>query len=155
MFYRTAFKWLTITVIVLGAFLMVLLFLGYLLKENEEITTKLKLELEQEASEQQAKNERKNNPFERLSVPLTPTEKSQQSVITGNQYCERDNQCFVVHTESKALGCVVAINTTGAAILLKISAQNNRNVISSNRCLDEYARHQEVAAQCRENRCSY
>lgn len=157
MFYRSTFKWLTITVIVTVAFLVVLLFLGYLLKENEAITTKLKAKLEQEASQQKAKEEQGNKPFANLSPILTASEKSQQHVISDNQSCHTDKQCFLVHTDSEAIGCIVSVNTKGAAILLKISGQNqNENhQLASQYCQQVYIKQQSLFAQCHQNRCSY
>ncbi len=155
MFYRTAFKWLTITVIVLGAFLTVLLFLGYLLKENAAVTTKLKTQLEQETRQQQAKEADKNKLFSHLKVPLTVTEKSQQKIIAANQGCDTDKQCFLVHTHSQAVGCIVSVNTKGAAILLKIGGQHKKQQLANKPCQQVYAKQQALSAQCFQNRCSF
>ncbi|MCW8863325.1 MAG: hypothetical protein OQK09_05455 [Colwellia sp.] len=160
MFYRSAFKWLFITVIVLVGFLVVLLFLGYLLKENEVITTKLKTKLDHEARQQQAKEARKSEPFYNIKVPLTATEKSQQKIIADNQSCQMDNQCFLVHTDSQALGCIVSVNTKGAAILIRVGAQNKplntRNEYSAQaQCQLEYSKQGELLAQCVQNRCTF
>ncbi|OUR63561.1 hypothetical protein A9Q74_00305 [Colwellia sp. 39_35_sub15_T18] len=155
MFYRTAFKWLTITVMVLGAFLVVLLFLGYLLKENEAATTKLKAQLEQEVRQQQAKEADKNKRLARLKTPLTTAEQSQQTIIMDNQGCETDKQCFLVHTHSQNVGCIVSVNTKGAAILLKVAGQNKDSQLTSNSCQQEYTQQQSLLAQCQQNRCSF
>ncbi len=155
MFFRAAFKWLTITIIVICGFLAILLFLGYLLKENEAVTTHLKAQLEQEARQQLAKEERKNNPFSQLKKPLTPAEKSQQKVIAANQSCETDKQCFLVHTQSQAVGCIVSVNTKGAAILLKVAAQNKSSLPFSQYCQQEYAKQQSLSAQCLQKHCSF
>jgi len=145
---------------VLGGFLAVLLFLGYLLKENEVVTTKLKVQLAKEARQQQAKEARKNKPFSHLKVPLTSAEKSQQKIIMENQHCETDQQCFLVHTHNHAVGCIVSVNTKGAAILLKIAAQNENklslsNQSSGNYCQQEYTQQQSLSAQCQQNRCTF
>jgi len=155
MFYRIAFKWLTITVIVLGAFLVVLLFLGYLLKENEAVVTRLKAQLEQETRQQQAKEARKNNPFGLLRTALTAAEQSQQKIIMDNQSCETDKQCFLVHTHSQNVGCIVSVNTKGTAILLKVAGQNKGSQPTSKSCQQEYAQQQSLLAQCRQNSCSF
>lgn len=155
MFYRTAFKWLTITLIVLAAFLIVLLFLGYLLKENEQKTTKLKKQLEHDAYQRQEKENRKSNPFSHLPASLNSLEKSQQKIIGDNLSCQTDKQCFLVHTHSQALGCIVAVNTKGAAILLKISSDNESQQSSSEYCRLEYEKQHALSAKCRNSLCSF
>lgn len=155
MFYKTAFKWLTITMIVLGAFLVVLLFLGYLLKENETVTTKLKAQLEQEARQRQAKEARKNNPLGQLKKALTAAEQSQQKIIMDNQSCDTDKQCFLIHTHSQNVGCIVSVNTKGAAILLKVAEESKDFQPASKPCQQEYIKQQSLLAQCRQSRCSF
>lgn len=155
MFYRTAFKWLTITVIALVVLLIVLLFLGYLLKENEVKTTQLKTQLEQERHKQQAKEKRQNSPFSHLPTKLTTLEKSQQQIIADNLSCQTDQQCFLVQTQSQTLGCFVVVNTTGAAILLKILSQNENPQAASAYCQREHTMQPSLVAQCRNNTCSF
>lgn len=155
MFYRTAFKWFTITVIAIVVFLIVLLFLGYLLKENEVKTTQLKTQLEQERHQQQAKEQRQNSPFSHLPSTLTTLEKSQQQIIADNLSCQTDQQCFLVQTQSQALGCFVVVNTTGAAILLKIASQNENSQAASEYCQLEHTKQPSLVAQCRNNACSF
>ncbi len=155
MFYRVALKWLIISVIVLIGFVIILLFLGYLLKENEAKTTQLKAQLEQEAYQQQQKENRKNTLFPNLKIGLSPAEKSQQKIIANNLYCQSNKQCFLVHTNSQALGCIVAVNTTGAAILLKVAAEHDDGPSLSNSCQQEYDNQHKKLAQCRNNLCSF
>jgi len=155
MFYQTAFKWLAITIIALAVFLLVLLFLGYLLKENEIKTTKLKVQLEQEAYQKQEKENRRKSMFSHVPVSLSPLEKSQQETITSNLSCQTDKQCFLLHTHSKAIGCVVAVNTTGAAILLKVFSENENQRLSNNDCQQEYTKQRELFAQCINSQCSF
>lgn len=160
MFFRSAFKWLSITVIVLIGFLLVLLFLGYLLKENEVVTTELKAKLDKETRQQQAKEARKSQPFYKIRVPLTAVEKSQQKIIIDNQSCQMDRQCFLVHTDSQAVGCIVSVNTKGAAILIKVGKQNKQintasELSSSKQCQLEYSKRKDLTAQCLQNRCTF
>lgn len=151
MLYRILVKWFVIIVIVLVGFLTFLLFLGYLLKENEVKTTKLKAELEQEAYQQQ---EQRNNTALHSPASLNAFEKSQQKIIKNNLHCQSKSQCFVVHTNSKAIGCMVAVNTTGAAILLKIAAENTHHS-SDNDCKKEYKYTQKISVQCESNICVF
>ncbi len=155
MFHQTAFKWLSITIIVLVAFLIVLLFLGYLLKENEEKTIELKAQLEQQAYQQHEKNRRKQSPSSHLPVTLTALEKSQQKIIADNQSCQTAAQCFLVEINSQTLGCIVAVNTTGAAILLKTAAMNNNQQLSNENCQQAYVKQNQLLAQCVNNHCTY
>jgi len=154
MFYRVAIKWLSITVIVLVGFLVILLFLGYLLKENEVKITKLKAQLEQEAFQRQEKDNRKDAFFTSSQANLSAAEKSQQKIIANNLDCQSDRQCFVVHTHSQAIGCIVAVNIEGTAILLKVSSENENKSSSGRGCQKEYQKLHEISAQCKNNLCS-
>jgi len=167
---RVVTKWLIITLIVLAGLMSVLLGLGYLLKENEVATTQLKAELEQAAIQQQAKAARKaaiqKNPLAFQKPSLSAAEISQQQIIQAHQYCETNKQCFLLQTHSPALGCFVAVNTTGAAILLKIAGQVSHGEISqtstqsgNDSCQQAYidadAYTENIAAQCLDNRCIF
>jgi len=148
-----AFKWLTITLIVLTGFLAVLLFLGYLLKENEKVTTRLKAQLEQEA--QQASNKKQEKFALKKEKALSSSEKSQQKIIFDNQSCDTDKQCFLIHTDNQRIGCIVAVNTKGAAILLKVASQNDVNQASKEKCRQSYRQARQLSAQCINNTCSF
>jgi short subunit fatty acids transporter len=154
MFIRTIFKWLTITLIVLVTFLIVLLFLGYLLKENETKTTKLKAQLEYEAVQQQEKEKRKNNPFYNLPSSLSSLEKSKQKIISDNLSCQTEKQCFLIYTHSQALGCIVAVNATGAAILLKTSSDSVQQQSSRLYCQQEYSKQSDLSVKCINSKCT-
>lgn len=155
MFLQRLAKWLIITVIVLAGFLLVLLALGYLLKENAASTNQLKAQLEQTAKQQQAKEQAKQQPFQSGLAQLSANEKSQQKIIHEHQACDLDKQCFLIQTHSKAIGCIVAVNTTGAAILLKISAANNNHPSATSACQQVYGQHSTATAQCVNNSCSF
>jgi len=134
------FKWLTITIIVLTGFLVVLLSLGYLLKENEVAATALKNKLDSKAlikqqKQQQIKYQRQQ---QFLDKNLSAKQKSQQQIIASHLSCQTSKQCLVVDTQSKALGCSVAINTLGAAILLKVAATGTQTSQSTIRDDDRY-----------------
>lgn len=148
-----ALKWLTITLIVLTGFLAILLFLGFLLKENEEVTTKLKSHLEQQAAEENKKQQQKV--ASKKVIKLTASEKSQQKIITDNQGCETDKQCFLIHTDNQNIGCIVAVNTMGAAILLKVSSQQGIDQASKEQCQQSYMQARQLSAQCINNTCTF
>jgi DNA-directed RNA polymerase beta' subunit len=147
-------KWLIITTIVLIGFLAVLLLLGYLLKENEEKTARLITQIEQETYQQQEQKMRKSAKPYLSSNTLSTFEKSKKKVIENNLYCQSSNQCFVVQTYNETIGCIVAINTTGAAILLKITSQGDNEYSTSKKCQKVYQAMNETLAQCRNNRCT-
>lgn len=153
MFYQTALKWLIITVTVLIGLLAILLFLGYLLKDNEVKTTKLIAQLEQEAIQQERKLRNESKPY-LLKNTISTFEKSQQDIIANNLVCQSSKQCFVVQTHSKNIGCLVAINTVGAAILLKASSQNKSNLSSDTNCQKLYQTMPETLVHCKSNICS-
>lgn len=154
---RTLVKWLVITLLVLVLFLIVLLALGYLLKENEETTNQLKVKLNQETKLKQEKAARRQalflvKPNKGLTQNLTPFEKSQQKIITDNLYCQTNKECFLVQTDSKALGCIVAVNSTGLAILLKTS---NAQTPKASDCQREYLQETELTLSCQNNTCAF
>ena len=154
MIYRAIIKWFCITLVVLLIGAIVLLFLGYLLKENETTTTNLKERLEQEAYQQQEKANRQLAQTVNKTSTLSAFEKSQQQIIFDHLDCQSDKQCFLVHTNSESIGCLAAVNTLGTTILLKIAPTNENKTLSSNRCEQEYAKQDKLFAQCQDNRCA-
>lgn len=156
---RTLFKWLLITAFALVLFLIVLLGLGYLLKENEETTNELKVKLNQEMKLKQEKEARRQalflvKPKKLLAQQLTPFESSQQKIITDNLYCRINKECFLVQTDSKVLGCLVAVNSTGLAILLKTSNTQKVLKTKANDCQQEYLQETELTLSCQSNTCA-
>ncbi len=157
---RTLFKWLIITVIVLVFFFMALLGLGYLLKENEEKTNQLKITLNQEALLKQEKEARKQalfrgKPRDSLKKKLTAFEQSQQKIITNNSSCQNQKECFLVHTDSQALGCIVAVNSTGVAILLKTASEQKASKLQTNDCQQVYSQETVFPLFCQNNTCMF
>lgn len=121
------YKWLTITFIVCLGFIVVLLSLGYLLKENEIAVTALKKQLD----EQQSKTTKPNSPKAVLTfVDKEPTEldklKQYTNIITKNVTCTSTSQCVLINTNINALGCIVSVNTIGAALLTKALKQESK-----------------------------
>ena len=151
--YRAVFKWLTITLIVLTGFLTILLFLGYLLKENADLTTKMKAQLEQKAQQSNERNKLKHV-FEQTKI-LTSSESSQLKIIKENQYCESVQQCFLLQTGNKRLGCLVSVNSKGAAILLKIAAHKAVTQVSKQQCHYGDTQAKNTSVQCVNNQCIY
>jgi hypothetical protein len=146
-------KWLIITIIVLIGFFVILLSLGYLLKENEEKTTELIAQLEQAAYQQQQEREKGTKSY--LSqTTLNALEQSQKKIIENNLNCQSSKQCFLVQTNSENIGCIVAVNTTGAAILLKVSSQKGNESSASKKCRTVYQNINERLAQCKNNICT-
>lgn len=142
-------KWLASLLVVLLGFLVILLALGYLLKENEAQTTALKQTL---AREQALKEQARKKKTTKASLELSPlgayirpakmadsgeldtadnTRQKNRSVFTSiirvaDEYstCQVDQQCllFNVNPSANAPGCWLPVNSQGAAILTKISA---------------------------------
>ena len=156
------FKWLSFTIIVLTGFLIVLLSLGYLLKENEVATTALKNKLDEKALIQQRKKQAKQpqyiqdrNKQKYLKKYLSAIQKSQQKIIAEHLSCSQAEQCIVVDTHSNALGCSVAINTLGAVILMKVAADasmqsKQMDDLQRDNCL---SKSQIQIAMCENNLC--
>ncbi len=149
------YKWLSILLVVLTGFLIVLLSLGYLLKENEQSVTLLKQKLDQEkATEQQSqqsplqKHQQKNVVimFANQAKSKTQYRGEIRQVILQHQTCLSAQQCVLVDTKEKEFGCVVAINTIGAAQLTKIINSSTSGVC------DESKR--TLTASCQQNMCT-
>lgn len=122
-------KWLGVAVIVLVGLLITLLGLGYLLKENKAEVTVLKVKLDQQAYTQKL-NQQKQRDKQKIPATnlLTPFEVSLQQIISSNLSCDTNKQCLLFETDNKVLGCTVAINTTGAAILIKVANGSESNI---------------------------
>jgi hypothetical protein len=160
MIVRVLFKWLIISMIVLVLFLALLLGLGYLLKDNEEVTHQLIIKSEHDAQLKQNKEVRRQALFKIKSTPILPQkltsfEQSQQKIITENVSCESSKECFLVHTNSKMLGCIVAVNATGVAILLKTVSEEGLTKISTNDCQQNYLQESVLISSCKNNTCLY
>jgi hypothetical protein len=160
MIMRALFRWLIIAVIVLVLFLAVLLGLGYLLKENEDVTHQLIIKSAQNAQLKQNKEARRQALFKIKPTPiltqkLTSFEQSQQKIITENISCESTKECFLVHTNSKTLGCIVAVNATGVVILLKTVSEEAFIKTSANDCQQDYLQESVLISSCKNNTCSY
>jgi len=114
------YKWLTITGIVCLGFVVVLLSLGYALKENEIKTTALKSKLDEE----RLKTTQKNGP--RAQLTFVDNDKANleklakyKNIIIKNVTCVNSKQCVLIDTKEVGLNCVVAVNTIGASLLMK------------------------------------
>jgi hypothetical protein len=122
-------KWLGIAVLVLVSLALVLLGLGYLLTENKAEITRLKFKFDQQSHLREI-NQRKrlNRQTKPLNQSLSNVEQSLQQVISANLSCQTNKQCVVFETGSKALGCNVAVNVTGAIILIKVASSLENNL---------------------------
>lgn len=135
--FNTLSKWLIIVLVSLLVLMMILLGLGYLLKENERETRALKAQLDQERKAEQAMAKKplplvlEQTPEQSLQAQykrqlekdLAELEYRQQDVtqikqiIIENLVCQEVSQCRLVDTASIDLGCVIATNTIGQSML--------------------------------------
>jgi hypothetical protein len=154
-------KWLIITVVAVLIFTLVLLGLGYLLKEHEVATKQLKLELDQQRVEQVARDKRKQLKFKPANeVSLiqivsnsneisTKNSKSiKQKVLIENLTCVSAKQCVLVDIQFADLSCTFAVNTIGASLLTKVVDELN----TVEKCPD-YPKNSQLS--CQSNLCSY
>ncbi|WDE12447.1 hypothetical protein [Thalassomonas haliotis] len=141
-------KWLTSLLVVIFGFMVILLALGYLLKENEAQTTALKQELDQQrALKQKALKQKASKASgDRAVFVLEPYEAGDNKAETGtgraaedkanknapllasmarvareHSSCQSDKQCLLFNLDPEGPGCWLAVNSQGAAILAKIS----------------------------------
>lgn len=150
------YKWLTIMGIVCLGFIIVLLSLGYLLKENEVATKALKQKIDQ----QKQLNSSAKNPSKSLLtfVGSSNSSKEQQQInvekinriknlIVKNITCASSEQCVLVNTGLSELNCMVAVNTIGASLLNK---ELGNTPDTENVCNVTY---QQVNSVCKQNMC--
>lgn len=151
-------KWLAIACVVLLGFSMVLLGLGSLLVDNKTQTTLLKQQLNDELLKQQAMNE-KRLARQRIDLldALTPAEQSIKALINSHLHCQSSHDCMLFETHNAALGCTVAVNTLGAAVLIKINTgasplieSPEQNQTKPSACLEE---HKSITTACYQQSC--
>lgn len=144
------FKWLSILIIVLCGFLVVLLALGYLLKENEIATSALKKELDQEQTKQQQADMAL---FADESKLLSQQKQQQnlahakQQAVINNLTCISDQQCVVIANPIEDGSCLIAVNTIGASLLAKLADKQTLTA----ECRATY---DNAAASCQNNICT-
>jgi len=126
------FRWLTILAIVLLGFLVVLLFLGYLLKENEK--TVIKYQQQQSATKQtnaqvkqSLKEENQNGAHTVTLTDLKPSYAEKLvNIIASNQTCQNNSQCKLVTLEQGDNKCYFAVNSIGSALIKKLSFEKGK-----------------------------
>ena len=160
------YKWLTIMGIVCLGFIVVLLSLGYLLKENKVATTALKQKLDK----QKQLNSSVKNPSKAVLMFIDSNKKKQSAeakainvekikhltnVIVKNITCTASNQCVLFNTGLLELNCTIAVNTIGASLLGKklgekpdITSLNTSN--TEDAC---YVEQQQFNSVCKQNMC--
>ena len=152
-------KWLTITLIAVLVFLILLLGLGYLLKEHKVATTQLKYQLDRERAEQTVKEAKQplNSIIETSLVEVVEktTKNSRkisrsikQNILIKNLTCASSKQCVLVEIEFKDLNCTFAINTIGASLLAK-----SVDVSSTVGTCPSYPKNSQLS--CQNNLCTY
>ena len=152
-------KWLTITLIAVLVFLILLLGLGYLLKEHKVATTQLKDQLDRERTEQTAKETKQqlNGIIETSLVEVVEktTKNSikisrsiKQNILIKNLTCASSKQCVLVDIEFKDVNCTFAINTIGASLLAK-----SGDVSSAVGTCPSYPKNSQLS--CQNNLCTY
>jgi hypothetical protein len=130
------YKWVTITGIVCLGFIVVLLSLGYLLKENEVAVNVLKDKLEQ----QKVRTANDNSPTARLTFVDTeqvePDKLSRfKTIIVKNITCTDAKQCVLINTKEPELNCIVSVNTIGASLLMKeLKEEHKGKTGNKNKC---------------------
>jgi len=111
-------KWLTIVAIVLSGFMLIILSLGYLLKQNEEKTTALVNQLAQEKHERQAKQQNVNEPraiirYHDASAKASAELAKVTDILSANLTCVENSQCQRVNLNFRDGECPVAVNMIG------------------------------------------
>ncbi|GAA5138123.1 hypothetical protein [Thalassotalea piscium] len=141
-------RWLMITLLVLGVFLLILLALGLLLTKNEQDTRALIEQLAIDNAQQLVL------PQEQSSVTLpadTPpqingTAQRQQEIISKNLTCVDNKQCQLIRLSLNP--CPIAINLIGAQLIKKYNRVNES--FSSANCSDS---NNVIEAVCINNLC--
>ncbi|WP_286233765.1 hypothetical protein [Thalassotalea sediminis] len=132
-------KWIIITAGVIVGFLMLILAIGYLLKDNElkhrDYIEQQGLSSEKRIQTVLTDNIQPNTISTTLSVP----------VIKNNLTCVNDKQCVVSEINVANRTCAVAINTIGAAQLVKVE-----HFTDIKQCTDAESG---MVAVCQQNLC--
>ena len=152
--------------VVLSGFLIVLLGLGYILKEHKEVTTALVDSIEQQKLEaiineiKTARMRASTGTFRRgsepniqkntqkISQPKKTSNKLRQQIIINNLICQSDQQCVLVDIQPEGKSCLVAVNKIGASMLAKINGDAYSPNFSCTFHLDS------SQAVCLNNHCS-
>ena len=113
------FKWLTILVVVLLGFLIVLLSLGYLLHENEQVTHQYKQQLQQKKHNQNNNNKSKSTTTE-VSFAVDTLASDIKEILISNMTCQSDEQCKLIRLQQGENICLFATNIIGASKLKKL-----------------------------------
>lgn len=148
------YKWLSIMGIVCIGFIVVLLGLGYLLKENKITTTELKQKLEQENL---LNNSNKNTSKAILTFVDNKQDNNdfvnkQKNIIVSHLTCTSANQCVIVNTKRSEFDCYVAINIIGASILTKTMNNRSQIEVKDTEACGVYSE-QNFISECRSNLC--
>ncbi|SEK99385.1 hypothetical protein SAMN05216262_104190 [Colwellia chukchiensis] len=122
-------KWLVITVVTLVGFMIILLSLGYLLKENEQATRLLQQQLMQQAQPQQSKALKGQTQITtdngKVSVVLAQSTdtllQTFNETLVSNLTCVSVEQCQLLRVAFKNTTCQFASNSIGAAKLKKLA----------------------------------
>lgn len=147
------YKWLTVMGIVCLGFVIVLLSLGYLLKENEVATTALKQKLDQ----QKQLNSSDKNTSKAVLILVDKQQEQEnklnyfKSIIIKNLTCSTSQQCVLVNTKEPDLNCIVAVNTIGASLVKKtLKKEKGKGINNSNVCASFS---QNLNSVCKQNIC--
>jgi len=141
-------KWLVILLVVLTTFSVLLLGLGYMLKTNEKKTIAFMNQQEPNTLQATAnKNRDISGSLRKKEQALAPNPSTIRPILAKNLTCSFDDQCVLVNAAFADLTCTVAINTIGAAQLLKAKKDDTE----IGRCLKI---NNAASAVCQNNICS-
>ena len=137
------FKWLTILIIVLLGFLIVLLSLGYLLHENEQVTHKYQQQLQQKQSNQSTKS---SDTTTEVLLTIDTLASDIKDILVANMTCQSDSQCKLISLQQGDNLCLFATNTIGASKLKKL-------VLNSGKLPECYDSDEISEVSCQNNIC--
>ena len=151
-------KWLTIIAIVIAGFIVLLLCLGYMLKENKVTVTALKLKSEQEKLKNADTSLSKavlifvDNKKNKANIEIDNQESLERykQIITQNLTCISSEQCTVINTKLKDLACVVPINKIGASLLEKAIKKKPLSITSIQNTCEQV---ELIKSVCKQNLC--
>jgi len=138
--------------IVCLGFVVVLLSLGYLLKENEAAVTVLKDKLDR-----QKLNKAKNHtPSAHLTFIDTAKDNIDKltrykNIVVKNIICTDVKQCVFINTKEPELNCVVSVNTIGASLLMKELREDHKDKTRIKNICDLPQQH--LTNICEQNMC--
>jgi cytoskeletal protein RodZ len=137
---QSLLMWMIIASAVLAVAVLILLFFGYLLQDNQSKNQQYQTQQAQIASAT-------FDTVEQAKLQETDGTTAVEKILLEHLVCQRDDQCTVVNSFQQDLGCYIAINRIGATQIKRLSREQ---LVMDSACFDAK---QPAFAHCQDNLC--